>query len=118
MTKEHRYEFIFKGLDTFTTVYLNGVESGSIEKLLVNHSFEVGRELKQGKNVLAVKFDPVHIHVKDKGQYYCSGFIRKRILTRKAQCHYGRNWGPCLVAAGIWKKVHLEKRIFAKKMTV
>lgn len=114
ISKDHRYELMFEGLDTFATVYLNGVELGSTENMYMSHSFEVARELKQGKNVLAVKFDPVHVHVKDKVQYYWSGFSKKRIWTRKAQSHYGWDWGPRLVAAGIWKEVHLEKRTFSK----
>ncbi|MDR6121408.1 beta-mannosidase [Bacillus sp. SLBN-46] len=109
-----RYELIFEGLDTFATVYLNGVEIGSTENMFISHTFEVARELKQGKNVLAVRFDPVTVHVKDKVQYYWSGFSKKRIWTRKAQSHYGWDWGPRLVAAGIWKDVRLEKRSTAK----
>ncbi|WML58874.1 glycoside hydrolase family 2 protein [Neobacillus sp. PS2-9] len=112
--KGDRYELIFAGLDTFATVYLNGVEIGSTENMFISHTFEVARELKQGKNVLAVRFDPVTVHVKDKVQYYWSGFSKKRIWTRKAQSHYGWDWGPRLVAAGIWKDVHLEKRSTAK----
>jgi beta-mannosidase len=112
--KGDRYELIFEGLDTFATVYLNGVELGSTENMFISHTFEVARELKRGKNVLAVRFDPVHVHVKDKVQYYWSGFSKKRIWTRKAQSHYGWDWGPRLVAAGIWKDVHLEKRSTAK----
>lgn len=114
ISKDDRYELIFEGLDTFATVYLNGVELGSTENMFISHTFEVARELKKGKNVLAVKFDPVHVHVKDKVQYYWSGFSKKRIWTRKAQSHYGWDWGPRLVACGIWKDVHLEKRTFAK----
>lgn len=112
--KEDRYELIFEGLDTFATVYLNGIELGSTENMFISHTFDVTRELNQGKNVLAVKFDPVHLHVKDKVQYYWSGFSKKRIWTRKAQSHYGWDWGPRLVTAGIWKDVHLEKRTNAK----
>jgi beta-mannosidase len=109
-----RYELIFDGLDTFATVYLNGVEIGSTENMFISHTFEVARELKRGKNVLAVRFDPITVHVKDKVQYYWSGFSKKRIWTRKAQSHYGWDWGPRLVAAGIWKDVRLEKRSTAK----
>jgi beta-mannosidase len=112
--KGDRYELIFEGLDTFATVYLNGVELGSTENMFISHTFEVARELKKGKNVLAVKFDPVHVHVKEKVQYYWSGFSKKRIWTRKAQSHYGWDWGPRLVAAGIWKDVRLEKRTVGK----
>ncbi|OBY81470.1 beta-mannosidase [Paenibacillus sp. KS1] len=105
-----RMELVFEGLDTFATVYLNGVELGSTDNMFISHSFEVTRELNKGKNVLAVKIDPVHLYAKDKIQYYWSGFSKKRIWTRKAQSHYGWDWGPRLVCAGIWKDVHLVKR--------
>jgi beta-mannosidase len=114
LKKEDRYELTFEGLDTFATVYLNGVELGSTENMFFAHSFDVTRELRKGKNTLAVKFDPIHVHVKEKVQYYWSGFSKKRIWTRKAQSHYGWDWGPRLVAAGIWKDVLLKKVTFAK----
>jgi beta-mannosidase len=111
--KDERYDLVFDGLDTFATVYLNGIELGSTDNMFISHSFEVARELKKGKNVLAVKFDPIHVHVKEKVQYYWSGFSKERIWTRKNQSHWGWDWGPRLVAAGIWKDVHLKKRTYA-----
>ncbi|MDM5153119.1 beta galactosidase jelly roll domain-containing protein [Bacillus sp. DX1.1] len=107
-------ELTFEGLDTYATVYLNGVELGSTENMFISHTFDVTRELKIGKNVLAVKFDPIQMRIKDKVQYYWSGFSKKRVWTRKAQSHFGWDWGPRLVCAGIWKDVHLKKRKYAK----
>jgi beta-mannosidase len=112
--KKDRLELIFEGLDTFATVYLNGVELGFTDNMFIHHSFDVTREIVKGKNTLAVKFDPVDVHVKDKVQYYWSGFSKQRIWTRKAQAHFGWDWGPRLVAVGIWGDVRLEKRTSAK----
>nr|WP_249436018.1 sugar-binding domain-containing protein [Paenibacillus sp. Marseille-Q4541] len=109
-TAGERLELIFNGLDTFATVYLNGVELGSTDNMFIPHAFDVTREIKKGKNTIAVKFDPVHLHAKSKMQYYWSGFSKKRIWTRKAQSHYGWDWGPRLVCAGIWQDVQLVKR--------
>ncbi|MFC3881998.1 glycoside hydrolase family 2 protein [Bacillus songklensis] len=109
-----KMELIFEGLDTYATVYLNGVELGSTENMFISHTFDVTRELRKGKNVLAVKFDPIQTRVKEKIQYYWSGFSKKRIWTRKAQSHFGWDWGPRLVCTGIWKDVRLEKRRYAK----
>lgn len=105
-----KMELLFEGLDTYATVYLNGVELGSTDNMFISHSFDVTRELNKGKNTLAVKFDPIHVHAGDKVQYYWSGYSKKRIWTRKAQSHFGWDWGPRLVCAGIWKEVHLIKR--------
>lgn len=84
-----KMELLFEGLDTYATVYLNGVELGSTDNMFISHSFDVTRELNKGKNTLAVKFDPIHVHAGDKVQYYWSGFSKKRIWTRKAQSHFG-----------------------------
>lgn len=113
-----RLDLVFEGLDTFATIYLNGVELGSTENMFISHSFDVTRELKVGKNTLAVKFDPIDLKVKEKTQYYWSGFSKQRIWTRKAQSHFGWDWGPRLVAAGIWNAVRLEKRKWAKLASV
>ncbi|ULO08362.1 glycoside hydrolase family 2 protein [Paenibacillus sp. 19GGS1-52] len=106
---------IFEGLDTFATAYLNGVELGSTENMFIAFSFEVTRELQAGANTLAVKFDPVHYRVGSQAvSSYWSGYSKERVWTRKNQSHFGWDWGPRLVTAGIWKEVRLEKRRYAK----
>ena len=110
-------ELLFEGLDTFATVYLNGLEIGSTENMLVEHAFDVTGLLRQGENVLAVKFDPVHLRVKEKEKKYWCGFEKDRIWVRKAAMNFGWDWGPRLVTVGIWKDVHVRKwkkaRIFS-----
>lgn len=110
-----KMELVFEGLDTFATVYLNGAELGSTDNMFISHTFEVTRELKRGKNVIAVKFDPVHMKVEAKavGTFW-SGYSKERVWTRKNQSHYGWDWGPRLLCAGIWKEVRLQKTRYAK----
>ncbi|MDN4592513.1 glycoside hydrolase family 2 protein, partial [Polycladomyces subterraneus] len=110
---EERLLLIFEGLDTFATIYLNGIELGSTENMFIAHAFDVTREIRQGRNVLAVKFDPVSLHVKGKRQDFWSGFSKERIWVRKAQMNFGWDWGPRLVTVGIWQDVRLEKKRFA-----
>ena len=31
-----------------------------------------------------------------------------RLYVRKAQCHYGWDWGPTLITAGPWRPVYLQ----------
>lgn len=111
---EDRLELIFEGLDTFATVYLNGLELGTAANMFIRHTFDVTREIKQGRNVLAVKFEPIRLHVKEKAQNYWSAFSPERIWTRKAQSQFGWDWGPRIVTTGIWQGVRLEKRTYAK----
>ena len=101
-------ELLFEGLDTFATVYLNGLELGRTENMLVEHRFDVTGLLRKGENVLAVRFDPVHRSVADKEKRYWCGFEKDRIWTRKAAMNFGWDWGPRLVTVGIWKDVQVR----------
>ncbi|WP_431803118.1 beta-mannosidase [Halobacillus andaensis] len=103
-------ELLFEGIDTYATVYLNGKEIGSTANMLVEHSFDVTREMKNGNNVIAVKIDPVHSHVKHKEQGYWCSYGKERIWTRKAAMNFGWDWGPRLVTGGLWKGVHVLKK--------
>lgn len=112
--QNERIELIFEGLDTFATVYLNGLEIGETNNMFIEHTFDVTREVITGKNILAVKFDPVFHRVKEKEKNYWAGFGKDRIWTRKAQSHFGWDWGPQILTVGIWKNVRLEQYRYAK----
>ncbi|WP_039944268.1 beta-mannosidase [Thermicanus aegyptius] len=106
-------ELLFTGLDLYATIYLNGVELGRTDNMFRSYSFEVTRELRKGRNWLAVKFDPLSLHVKEKTKEYWSGFSKERIWTRKTQSQFGWDWGPRLINIGIIGEVHLKKRSYA-----
>ncbi|MFG6114870.1 glycoside hydrolase family 2 protein [Halobacillus sp. MO56] len=107
-------ELTFEGLDTYATIYLNGLEIGSTENMFIPHTFDVTREVLDRKNILAVKFDSVSERLKGKEKNYWAGFGKDRIWARKAQYHFGWDWGPQILTAGIWKDVRLEKKKVAK----
>jgi beta-mannosidase len=107
-------ELLFEGLDTYATIFLNGIEIGGSANMLVEHAYDVTRIIKKGKNTLAVKFDPLSIHVEQKERDYWCSYGKERIWTRKAAMNFGWDWGPRLVTTGIWKDVHLKKRTKAK----
>lgn len=111
---DERLELVFEGLDTYATVYLNGCEIASTENMFIPHVFDVTREVVDGKNTIAVKFDVVADVLKEKEKNYWAGYGKERIWARKAQYHFGWDWGPQIVTAGIWKDVRLEKRKIAK----
>ncbi|MCU6707359.1 beta galactosidase jelly roll domain-containing protein [Paenibacillus sp. J5C_2022] len=107
-------ELVFEGLDTYATVYLNGMELGKADNMFLSYTYDVTRELRRGKNTLAVKFDPVQQHVQGKDCSHWAGFNSERTWMRKAQMNFGWDWGPRLVTVGIWKDVRLTKRNHAK----
>lgn len=111
---EERHELIFEGLDTFATVYVNGLEIGQTSNMLMAHEFNVTRMLKNGKNTIAVKLDPLAPHHQNKLQFQWSSYTKERPWLRKAAMNFGWDWGPRLVTAGIWGKVRIERRHTAK----
>lgn len=117
-----RADLVFEGLDTFATVYLNG------ENLLeADNAFRTWRIPVQGKlraqdNELSVVFDsPIRrllprvqaMAHKIAGNYPSPyGDEPRDAMTgnfaRKPGYHYGWDWGPRYVTAGIWRGVRLE----------
>jgi len=51
-----KVELIFEGLDTFADVWLNGEKIGSFSNMFIEQKVDVKANLKEGENVIAVKF--------------------------------------------------------------
>lgn len=107
-------ELDFGGLDTFATVFLNGLELGTTSNMLMGHTFDVTRILRKGWNCIAVRFDPISKHNKDKHQFQWSSYTKERPWLRKAAMNFGWDWGPRMVTVGIWGEVSLTSRRLAK----
>lgn len=112
--RHEKLELVFAGLDTFATIFVNGLEIGKTANMHRGYSFDITRIAKPGKNTIAVKFDPLHLHHKDKQQMQWSSYTKERPWIRKAAMNYGWDWGPRLVTAGIWGKVHLRSSSYAR----
>lgn len=109
-----RLELIFEGLDTYANIFVNGHEVGSAGNMLMSHMFDITRIVRPGWNSLAVKFDPLHLHNRDKERFEWSSYTKERPWLRKAAMNFGWDWGPRMVTVGIWGKVRLERRSLAK----
>lgn len=113
LADDERLLLVFEGLDTFATVYLNGLKIGNTDNMFISHHFDVGRDLLDGENVLAVKFEPVSEHTVFDVDIWAS-YSKERVWARKAQMNFGWDWAPRLATVGIWKDVRLEKYRKAK----
>ncbi|WP_440118707.1 beta-mannosidase [Paenibacillus sp. QZ-Y1] len=111
---EAYFELIFEGLDTFATVYVNGHEVGQTANMLMSHAFDVTTLVRNGWNAIAVKFDPLHLHHRDKETFDWSSYTKERPWLRKAAMNFGWDWGPRMVTVGVWGTVRLERRTTAK----
>lgn len=116
LTKEkaERFELTFDGLDTFATIFVNGHEIGQVGNMLTAHTFDVTRVIRSGWNMIAVRFDPLLPHQKDKERFDWSSYTKERPWLRKAAMNFGWDWGPRLVTVGIWGGVRLKRHMQAK----
>ncbi|MFN3969107.1 beta-mannosidase [Flavobacterium sp.] len=99
----------FNGLDTFAEVTLNGTKILSANNMFRTWKVEVKKLLKIGQNKLEIKFESAVKKGKEAAKkltYTLPG--DEKIFTRKAQYHFGWDWGPRFVTAGIYKKVALH----------
>lgn len=101
-------DMTFRGLDTYAQVYLNDSLILDADNMFRSWRVDVKKYLKAKGNTLHVYFEsPVKKTAKDWANlgYELPG--GPRTLTRKAQFHYGWDWGPRFVGAGIYNKPEL-----------
>jgi beta-mannosidase len=104
----------FAGLDTFATVWLNGQLLLRSENMFIEYRRHVTSKLKSEDNVLEIVFESarkkgLELIEEDEGhQYIVHQTEVSRGPVRKAQYHWGWDWGPILMACGIWKPITLE----------
>lgn len=99
----------FDGLDTYAEVFLNGHKILGADNMFRVWKVDVKKHLKEGENTLRVVFASAVKKGKADAQklpYTLPG--DEKVFTRKAQYHYGWDWGPRFVTAGIWKAVSLR----------
>ncbi|MGO1072849.1 beta-mannosidase [Lysobacter sp. CA199] len=120
--KRARNELVFDGLDTFATVYLNGRELLRADNTFRTWRVAADGRLRERGNELRIVFEsPIRkllpkvqsMPHKIAGNYPSPyGDEPKDAMTgnfaRKPGYHYGWDWGPRYVTAGIWRGVRLE----------
>ncbi len=103
-------ELVFEGIDTFGTVWLNGVRLGGTDNMFRPFRFDIRGILRaDGPNHLVVRVGATTpIIEKNPWKTYFACFYTPRIFARKAQCHFSWDWAPHLPALGIWRGVRIE----------
>lgn len=108
-----RVALVCEGLDTVATVRINGTRVGSSDNMHRAYEFDIADALVAGENEISVEFSsPVEYGIERRDAYdYDVPTLRypidqpARNFIRKAQCHYGWDWGPCLPTMGIWRDI-------------
>jgi beta-mannosidase len=119
----HRSKVILAldGLDTFAYVRLNGKLILKSDNMFISHRVDVTEFVtSQGRCEIDIKFDPALFQAREIQKDYphhkwlCWNGESARLAVRKAQYHWGWDWGPKLMGAGIWKPIRLE--VYAAKI--
>ena len=105
---QNKFEIQFDGLDTYAKIFLNNSLILTTDNMFRFWKTDVQKKLKVGENKLIVRFES---SVK-KGKILAKKLAHtlpgeEKVFTRKAQYHYGWDWGPRFVTCGIWKNVRL-----------
>jgi beta-mannosidase len=99
----------FDGIDTHADVYLNGKKLIYVDNMFRTWTLNVKKELKLGANKLYLHFkSSTKIGLAEAAKYPYEVRDKDRAHVRKAQYHFGWDWGPRYVTAGIWKQVKLN----------
>ncbi|KAK3382252.1 glycoside hydrolase family 2 protein [Lasiosphaeria ovina] len=109
----------FDGLDTFATVVLNGTTILETDNMFVPERVDVTALLRPD-NELVVSFDSAYlrgwklVEQHPDHKWGCWNGDSSRLAVRKAQYHWGWDWGPALLTCGPWRPVNLE--IYAARL--
>jgi beta-mannosidase len=100
------------GLDTIATVWLNGQEIGQSDNMFVPFRSIITSLLRPGQNELRLLFASAlrvgQAREAEHGRRHVWNGDPSRVYVRKAQYHWGWDWGPCLLTAGPYLPVRLE----------
>lgn len=106
-----RTDLVFEGLDTVTTILLNGRAIGSTANQHRSYRFDVRDALVEGDNEVVVRF---RSPVKYANEQSVALGVRQRPYPlpydaiRKSACSFGWDWGIATYTSGIVKPVGLE----------
>lgn len=105
----------FDGLDTFAHVRLDGQTILQSDNMFLPHRVDVTHTVgTKEDHELEIEFDPAFLRAREiqrkhpEHKFICFNGDPARLAVRKAQYHWGWDWGPLLMCAGIWRPVRLE----------
>lgn len=107
--QQKNIELVFDGLDTYADVFLNEKLILSADNMFRQWRINVKPLLKQ-KNNLLIRFYSAKNKVDSIANSKLPFVVpdNPRVYARKAQYHFGWDWGPTYITCGIWKKIFIE----------
>ncbi len=106
-------DFIFKGIDTYSTVFLNDSVLLMTNNMFREWRVDGKRFLKPGKNELVVQLHSPSKRGEQEMKNYSQPLpmgndvaeVKVSAFVRKAPYHFGWDWSPRFLTMGIWQPV-------------
>ena len=112
---------IFEGLDTFAEVRLDDKIILESDNMFLSHEVDITSfATSKGPLRLEIEFDSALLRGREleklhpEHRFLAHNGETGRLAVRKAQYHWGWDWGPILMTAGPWRPIHLD--IFAARV--
>lgn len=106
-----RHDLVAYGLDTVTTILLNGRPVGNAENFHRTYRWDVNGMLREGDNTLTLLF-AAPVRETDRREqingYYPHGEHHAFNQLRKPSSTFGWDWGIDIANAGIWRPIGLH----------
>lgn len=113
--EDFKYEnavLVLKGIDTYSTIWVNGANVGETANMMIEHRLDVTRYLKPGKtNHVTIRIkSPMNVaRNKDFPVSVMGGErIDEMVWIRKPGHSFGWDIAPRLLSAGIWRDIEIE----------
>jgi beta-mannosidase len=121
--KKDKIELRFNGLDTYAKVFLNDELILEADNMFMFWEVSCKDKLIEGENSLKIVFEsPINkgLEKRENLGYFLPGAENDQselggvgdkktvVFTRKAQYHFGWDWGPRLVSIGIWQDIEIN----------
>lgn len=126
IARSQSVKLVLHGVDTISSVYLNGQEIGYTDNMFVRYRFDIKPHLKLAglENILAIRFEsPIRYSARksnsslkqNRGKVippYCPSPAQRGEchvnFIRKMQASFSWDWGPAFPSMGIYKDIEIE----------
>ncbi|MEO7061851.1 MAG: glycoside hydrolase family 2 protein, partial [Lapillicoccus sp.] len=108
-----RIDLVADGIDTVSTVSVNGTVVGTTRNQHRSHRFDLRSVVRPGDNEVKVEIDaPLRAARESEQRIGAKPLVDDALpynALRKMACNFGWDWGPTLTTAGIWKPIRIHQ---------
>jgi beta-mannosidase len=103
-------------VDTIADVTVNGQVVAKLDSSFIRHRLDLTKVLRPGDNDIAIRFHPIIAEAQRRAALLpfpipwsvTNNRVPDLNMVRKAQCHGGCDWGPCLLVMGVYAEPKLR----------